>query len=53
MQEEYEIDNKWLKEIKDNEKDYNDFYKEKPTSIKIYHLYVSRENQVVFSKTET
>jgi hypothetical protein len=53
MQEEYEIDNKWLKEIKDNEKDYNDFYKEKPTSIKIYHLYVSRENQVDFSKTET
>ena len=53
MQEEYEIDNKWLKEIKDNEKDYNDFYKEKPTSIKIYHLYVNRENQVDFSKTET
>lgn len=51
--QEYEIDNKWLREIKDNEKDYNDFYKEKPTSIKIYHLYVSRDNQVHFSKTET
>jgi hypothetical protein len=52
-QEDYEINNKWLKEIKDNEKDYNDFYKEKPTSIKIYYLYVNKDNEVNFCKTET
>ena len=52
-QEDYEINNKWLKEIKDTEKDYNDFYKEKPTSIKIYYLYVNKDNEVNFCKTET
>jgi len=52
-EEDYEINNKWLKEIKDTEKDYNDFYKEKPTSIKIYYLYVNKENEVSFCKTET
>jgi len=46
------IDDKWLRDFKEQEKDYNDFYKEKPTSINLYFLYVNNQNVVEFFKND-
>ena len=45
-----ELDVKWLREFKEQEKDYNMFYKDKPTSVKLYFLYVNHYNVVEFFK---
>lgn len=47
------IDDRWLREFKEKEKDYNDFYKDKPTSIKLYFLYVNKYNVIEFFKNDT
>ena len=49
----YELDNSWITKFKEEEENYNDFYKEKPTSVKLYFMYVNRENLIEFIKTET
>ena len=46
------IDDKWLRDFKEQEKDYNDFYKEKPTSINLYFIYVNNQNVVEFFKND-
>jgi hypothetical protein len=43
------IDDKWLKQ----EQKYNDFYREKPTSINLYFIYVNNQNVVEFFKNDT
>lgn len=48
-----ELDVKWLREFKEQEKDYNMFYKDKPTSVKLYFLYVNHYNVVEFFKNDT
>jgi hypothetical protein len=47
------IDDKWLRDFKEQEQNYNDFYKIKPTSIKMYFLYVNSHNVVEFFKNDT
>ena len=47
------IDDKWLRDFKEQENEYNAFYKEKPTSIKLYFLYVNKYNVVEFFKNDT
>jgi len=49
----YELDNSWITKFKEEEEKYNDFYKEKPTSVKLYFMYTNRENFIEFIKTET
>ena len=39
------IDDLWIKEYKEKEEKYNDFYKEKVSNIKIYFFYVNLENE--------
>ena len=43
------IDDKWVKQ----EKKYNDFYRDKPTSIKLYFIYVNNQNVVEIFKNDT
>ena len=46
------IDDLWIKEYKEKEEKYNDFYKEKVSNIKIYFFYVNLENKLVSIKEE-
>jgi len=46
------IDDLWIKEYKEKEEKYNDFYKEKVSNIKIYFFYVNLENELVSIKEE-
>ena len=48
----HEIDNSWIDKFKEEESEYNNFYKERPTSIKLYFMYVNKENIIEFIKTE-
>jgi hypothetical protein len=48
-----QIDDKWLREIKEKEKDYNEFYKEKPSILKLYFLYVNHFNVAELFKKDT
>lgn len=48
----YEIDNSWITKFKEEESEYNNFYKEQPTSVKLYFMYVNKENIIDFIKTE-
>jgi hypothetical protein len=47
-----ELDNSWITEYKDAEKDYNDFYKEQPSSIKLFFIYVDKSNNISFIRKE-
>ena len=40
------LDTSWIDELKKNEQDYNDFYKEPVRSINIYLLYVNKDNEL-------
>jgi len=51
--EDEELDNSWVDEFKEKEEDYDDFYKEKPTSIKLFFLYVNESNKIDFFKEES
>lgn len=48
-----ELDNSWVEKFKKEESEYNNFYKEKPTSIKLFFIYVNREKIIDLIKTET
>ena len=41
------LDTNWLDEFKAAERDYNEFYKEPVTSIRIYLIYVNKHNEIV------
>ena len=43
------MDNKWINQ----EKEYNIFYKEKLTSIKLYFIYVNTQDIVEYVKNDT
>jgi hypothetical protein len=46
------IDDLWIKEYKEKEEKYNDFYKEKVSNIKINFFYVNLENKLVSIKED-
>lgn len=46
------LDESWVLQFKKEENDYNDFYMEMPTSIKLYFMYVNNENSIEIVKTE-
>ena len=48
-----ELDNSWIKEFKDIESDYDDFYKEKPSSVKLFFIYVDSSNNIESMQEES
>ncbi len=48
-----ELDNSWIEQFKEEDSEYNNFYKEKPTSVKLYFMYINKEKEVEFIKKET
>ena len=52
-EEEEELDNSWIREFKEKEEEYDDFYKEKPSNIKLFFLYVNKSNDIEFLKEES
>lgn len=46
------LDESWIYNFKNEESEYNDFYKEKPTSVKLYFMYINREKIIDIIKTE-
>ena len=51
--EDEELDNSWVDDFKEKEEDYDDFYKEKPTSIKLFFLYINDSNNIESLKEES
>ena len=37
-----ELDDSWIKEIEEEEKDYNSFYKEENEMIKVVYIYINK-----------
>ena len=48
--EEIDINTNWIDEFECNDKDYKQFYKIKPSKIKLFLLYVDRSNTIVHIK---
>ena len=47
-----ELDDSWIKEIEEEEKDYNSFYKEENEMIKVVYIYINKENKIYYVKKE-
>ena len=47
------IDDSWIKEFKDKENIYNDFYKEEISSIRLFFLYVNSTNTLESIKSDS
>ena len=47
-----DIDDSWIKEFKEKEDAYNDFYKEETRSIRLYFLYVNTSNTLESIKSD-
>ena len=50
---ELELDVSWIQMYKDLEKDYDDFYKEKPESIEMFFLYINQDSELETINTTT
>ena len=48
-----DIDDSWIKEFKEKEDAYNDFYKEETRSIRLYFLYVNTSNTLESIKSDS
>ena len=48
-----DIDDSWIKEFKEREDVYNDFYKEETSTIKLYFLYVNTSNTLESVKSDS
>jgi hypothetical protein len=48
-----DIDDSWIKEFKEREDIYNDFYKEETKNIKLYFLYVNTSNTLESVKSDS
>jgi hypothetical protein len=46
------LDDSWITQFKTEENEYNNFYKETPVSVKLYFMYVNKENIIEIVKTE-
>lgn len=46
------LDESWIYKFRNEENEYNDFYKDKPTSVKLYFMYINREKIIDIVKTE-
>ena len=49
---EEELDDTWIKEIEEEEKEYNSFYKEQNETIKVFYTYINCENKIYHIKKD-
>ena len=47
-----ELDDSWIKEIEEEEKDYNSFYKEENDTINIFYIYINKHNKIYYVKKD-
>ena len=47
-----ELDDSWITELENEEKMYNDFYKEENEAIEIVYVYINKENKIYYVKKE-
>ena len=47
-----ELDDSWIKEIEEEEKEYNSFYKEENDTINIFFIYINRQNKIYYIKKD-
>tara|TARA_B100001540_G_scaffold173482_1_gene153270 strand:+ start:496 stop:1017 length:522 start_codon:yes stop_codon:yes gene_type:complete len=47
-----ELDESWITQIEDEEKEYNSFYKEENEVIEIVYIYINNENKIYYVKKE-
>tara|TARA_B100001093_G_C26844455_1_gene1022115 strand:+ start:2324 stop:2848 length:525 start_codon:yes stop_codon:yes gene_type:complete len=47
-----ELDDSWIKEIEEEEKDYNSFYKEENETIQVNYIYIDKNSKIYFVKKE-
>ena len=47
-----EIDQDYIKDFEEDEEEYNQYYNQKTTQIKLFYLYVNKNNEVYNIKTE-
>jgi hypothetical protein len=46
------IDDSWITQIEEEEKEYNSFYKEENDTIKIVYIYINNENKIYYVRKE-
>ena len=46
------LDDTWITEIENEEKDYNNFYKEENTLIETVFIYINSENKIYYIKKD-
>jgi hypothetical protein len=51
--DELDLDVSWIERYKELEKDYDDFYKEKPENIEMFFLYVNQDSELETINTTT
>ena len=47
-----ELDDSWITEIENEEKTYNDFYKEENEAVEIVFVYINKENKIYYVRKE-
>lgn len=52
LMEDFEIDNKWIRNLENIEKKYDLFYKDKQDSIEVYSLFI-KNNEIIRSSNDT
>ena len=44
------IDEEWITQIEQEEKEYNSFYKEENETIELVYIYINKENKIYYVK---
>ena len=47
-----ELDDSWIKEIENEEKEYNSFYKEENDTVNIFYIYINNKNKIYYVKKD-
>ena len=47
-----ELDDSWIREIEEEEKDYNSFYREENEIIEVNYIYIDKTSKIYFVKKE-
>ena len=47
-----ELDDSWITDIENEEKTYNDFYKEENEAVEIVFVYINKENKIYYVRKE-
>ena len=47
-----ELDDSWIKEIEEEEKDYNSFYKEENETVRVNYIYIDKNSKIYYVKKE-